>query len=198
MTVSEPVALEIVGALSGLVRTARSYSHVRHEQLGATGVTLGVLKRLAQGPARSGDLACALGVSPSAVSRAVATVEQLGYVHRTPDPADARAHLLALTAEGTFELDRQHHEHARLVGQVLDGWDDAKAETMLDGIAELDSALARAVARMRTGGLAEHLDALTPPTSTTRNASADSAADENPTSDPTPDPRVNQNQKAYA
>ncbi len=33
MTVSEPVALEIVGALSGLIRTARSYSHLRHEQI---------------------------------------------------------------------------------------------------------------------------------------------------------------------
>ncbi len=162
MTVSEPVALEIVGALSGLVRTARSYSHVRHEQLGATGVTLGVLKRLAQGPARSGDLACALGVSPSAVSRAVATVEQLGYVHRTPDPADARASLLALTPEGAGELDRQHRAHARLVGAVLAGWDDAKAQTVLEGIAELDSALSRAVAQMRTGGMPDHVAALAP------------------------------------
>jgi DNA-binding MarR family transcriptional regulator len=162
MTVSEPVALEIVGALSGLVRTARSYSHVRHEQLGATGVTLGVLKRLAQAPARCGDLACALGVSPSAVSRAVATVETLGYVHRTADPADARASLLALTSEGAEELDRQHRAHARLVGAVLASWDDAKALTVLDGIAELDSALARAVAQMRTGGMPEHLTALVP------------------------------------
>jgi DNA-binding MarR family transcriptional regulator len=162
MTVSEPVALEIVGALSGLVRTARSYSHVRHEQLGATGVTLGVLKLLGQGPARSGDLACALGVSPSAVSRAVATVETLGYVHRTADPADARASLLALTAQGAEELDRQHRAHARLVGAVLASWDDAKALAVLDGMAELDSALSRAVAQMRTGGMPRHLAALVP------------------------------------
>ena len=162
MTVSEPVALEIVGALSGLVRTARSYSHVRHEQLGASGVTLGVLKRLAQGPARSGDLACALGVSPSAVSRAVASVEQLGYVHRTPDPADARASLLTLTPEGAGELDRQHRAHARLVGAVLAGWDDAKAQTVLDGIAELDGALSRAVAQMRAGSAPAHLTPSTP------------------------------------
>ena len=196
MTVSEPVALQIVDALSGLVRTARSYAHVRHEQLGATGVTLGVLKRLAQGPARAGDLACALGVSPSAVSRAVATVEQHGYVHRTTDPADARAHLLALTAEGTGELDRQHREHARLVGDVLAGWDDAKATIVLTGIAELDGALALTVAQMRAGGIPPSLTDLslvtpTPPSTHTSPATADNVADGHQT---TP----NQDEKAYA
>jgi hypothetical protein len=56
VAVSEPVPLAILDALPGLVRTARSSSHLRHEQLGATGVTLAVLKRLAQEPARSGDV----------------------------------------------------------------------------------------------------------------------------------------------
>lgn len=196
MTVSEPVALQIVDALSGLVRTARSYAHVRtqeHEQLGATGVTLGVLKRLAQGPARSGDLACALGVSPSAVSRAVATVEQLGYVRRTADPADARAHLLALTEAGVDELGRQHREHARLVGDVLAGWDDAKAAVVLEGIAELDGALASTVARMRTGALPPAFGdlRLLPTSPHTPPATADSVADEHGTP-PT------ENEKAYA
>ncbi len=195
MTVSEPVALEIVDALSGLVRTARSYAHVRHEQLGATGVTLGVLKRLAQGPARAGDLACTLGVSPSAVSRAVATALHLGYVHRTTDPADARAHLLALTAAGTDELDRQHREQARSVGAVLAGWDDTKAAIVLAGIAELDGALAQTVAQMRTGAvpspLAHLIPTLLPSATDTPSATADSVADEHQT---TP----NQNEKAYA
>ena len=100
MTVSEPVALEIVGALSGLIRTARSYSHLRHEQLGPTGIALAILKRLHEEPSRSGDIACALGVSASAVSRAVATVEALGYIARQPDPVDARASLLSLTPAG--------------------------------------------------------------------------------------------------
>ena len=133
MTVSEPVALEIVGALSGLIRTARTYSHLRHEQLGPTGIALAILKRLHDEPSRSGDIACALGVSASAVSRAVATVESLGYVVRQPDPADARASLLSLTAGGVQFLAEQHREHARRVAAVLDGWDDAKARDVLTG-----------------------------------------------------------------
>jgi DNA-binding MarR family transcriptional regulator len=181
MTVSEPVALEIVGALSGLIRTARTYSHLRHEQLGPTGITLAILKRLAAEPSRSGDIACALGVSPSAVSRAVATVEALGYVTRQPDPADARAYLLSLTARGEHFLAEQHREHARRVAAVLESWDDAKARAVLAGLTELDTALGRTVAEMRTGGIAD-LTHMTP--------FADSVADD--TQNP------NQDEKAYA
>lgn len=180
MTVSEPVAVEIVSALSGLIRTARSYSHLRHEQLGPTGIALAILTRLADQPSRSGDVACALGVSPSAVSRCVATVESLGYVARHTDPADARAQLLSLTPAGMRFLADHHREHARRVAAVLEGWDDAKARAVLDGLLELDGALARTVADMRTG-----IPALSPFTTTF----ADSVAD-----DHTP----NQDQKAYA
>jgi DNA-binding MarR family transcriptional regulator len=180
MTVSEPVAVEIVGALSGLIRTARSYSHLRHEQLGPTGVALAILKQIAHEPRRSGDIACALGVSPSAVSRAVATVQSLGYVTRETDPADARAHVLSLTPAGMRFLADQHREHARRVAAVLEGWDDVKARAVLDGLLELDTALSRTVADMRSG-----LPGLSPITI----AFADSAAD---------DTSPNQGQKAYA
>jgi len=185
MTVSEPVALEIVGALSGLIRTARTYSHLRHEQLGPTGITLAILKRLADEPSRSGDIACALGVSASAVSRAVATVESLGYVTRQADPADARASLLSLTSRGEQFLAEQHREHARRVAAVLEGWYDAKARAVLTGLLELDTALGRTVADMRTGGVPT-LTALT-------TAFADSVADETHSN-----PNQDQDQKAYA
>jgi DNA-binding MarR family transcriptional regulator len=182
MTVSEPVALEIVGALSGLIRTARSYSHMRHEQLGPTGIALAILKRLDQAPSRSGDIACALGVTPSAVSRAVATVESLGYVSRTTDPTDARAHVLSLSRAGKQFLAEQHREHARRVSKVLEGWDDTRALSVLQGLTELDTALTRAVSDMRTGSM--------PTLTRLTTAFATSAAD-----DSAP---PHQNQKAYA
>ncbi len=190
MTVSEPVALEIVGALSGLIRTARTYSHLRHEQLGPTGITLAILKRLAEEPSRCGDIACALGVTPSAVSRAVATVESLGYVVRQPDPADARASLLSLTGRGEQFLAEQHREHARRVAAVLDGWDDAKARAVLAGLAELDTALGRTVADMRTGAI-PGVTGFSSLSSKLTTAFADSVADDTIQ-------HPNQNQKAYA
>jgi hypothetical protein len=122
------------------------------------------------------------------VSRAVATVESLGYVVRQPDPADARASLLSLTAGGVQFLAEQHREHARRVAAVLNGWDDAKAREVLQGLTELDTALSRTVSDMRTGGIPA-LNPLTDPLST---AFADSVADDTTKQNP------NQNQKAYA
>ncbi len=191
MSVSDPVAAQIVAALSGLVRTSRSYAHLRHEQLGATGVTLAVLVRLADGPARPGDLACALGVSASAVSRAVTSLESFGYVTRQPDPSDARAHYLALTDSGAEVLATQRRQHAQLVGGALDGWDDDRARAVLDGIAELDAALARTVAQMRTGGIPTSIAALSPAALAT---APDPLLPPDPVVSPSPDP----NPKAYA
>jgi hypothetical protein len=115
------------------------------------------------------------------VSRAVATVEALGYVTRQPDPGDARAFLLSLTARGEQFLAEQHRGHARRVAAVLESWDDAKARAVLAGLTELDTALGRTVADMRTGGIPDlmHMTPL-----------ADSVADDTQTQD--------QDEKAYA
>jgi hypothetical protein len=115
------------------------------------------------------------------VSRAVATVEALGYVTRQPDPGDARAFLLSLTARGEQFLAEQHREHARLVAAVLESWDDAKARAVLAGLTELDTSLGRTVADMRTGGL---------PGLTHMTPLADSVADDTQNQD--------QDEKAYA
>ena len=98
---------------------------------------------------------------------------------------------VARTVERVFEHIRDRPEqslavvtvseqHARRVAAVLEGWDDAKARAVLDGLIELDTALARTVADMRTG-----LPTLSPLTT----AFADSVAD---------DTATNQEQKAYA
>ena len=71
------------------------------------------------GPARPSDLAGFVGVGKATISRQVKVLEDLGLIERRPDPADRRAHLLALTAEGTRRLDavrsaRLEHFHRRL------------------------------------------------------------------------------------
>ncbi len=169
MAVTEAVAVELVTALSCLVRTARSYSHARHEQLGASGVTFGVLKRLSDGAARLGDVAEHLGVTPSAVSRAVASLESHGYVVRTVDPSDARACSLRLTAAGTDALAVQHRDHARRLAAVLEEWDDASTTQLCDRLGQLDAALNGAVHQMRHG-IPPSSDLLPSPT-VTRKAS---------------------------
>jgi DNA-binding MarR family transcriptional regulator len=51
-------------------------------------------------PVRTTELASALALKSSTVSRHLARLEQLGLVQRTGDPADARASLLTLSQDG--------------------------------------------------------------------------------------------------
>lgn len=141
MPVSEPAAVELLTSVSRLVRTARTYAHQRNQHLGRAGLPLGILTRLNVAMTRPTDLALALGVSPSAVSRAVTGLVEAGFVERTADPSDARACTLTLTGAGSTELQHLHHEQARTISTALDGWDDAKAVLLAELLDELGTAL---------------------------------------------------------
>ncbi|MEP6798058.1 MAG: MarR family winged helix-turn-helix transcriptional regulator [Lapillicoccus sp.] len=154
MAVTETVAVELLSSVSRLVRTSRTYAHLRNQELGRTGLSLGVLSRLHICAARPGDLATRLGVSPSAVSRCVAGLFERGLVERTTDPADARACFLALTGAGHDELAHLQHEQARAITGALQGWDDARADSLRELLDDFQSALAAIVLDGRHG--AEH------------------------------------------
>lgn len=55
---------------------------------------------LAAGGLHASDLAQRLGVSRQAVAQAIAALERHGYVTRGPNPVDARARVIELTARG--------------------------------------------------------------------------------------------------
>ncbi len=164
MGATEPAAVELLTAVTRLLRTARTYSRVRSEHEGPSGVTLGVLTLLGAASARPGDLALALGVTPSAVSRAVSTLEGLGYVARASDPTDARACFLALTDAGSLELARLHHDRAVTISGLLEDWDEAQVIDLTLLLDKLNTALADAVRELRHGA---HLDVPDPLASTT-------------------------------
>src|ERR1700734_3019093 len=52
------------------------------------------------------ELGRRLGVSKQAAAKTVASLERVGYVHREPDPGDARAVRLPRTAPGEEKLAR--------------------------------------------------------------------------------------------
>ncbi|MFD3653979.1 MarR family winged helix-turn-helix transcriptional regulator [Streptomyces sp. NPDC058620] len=61
----------------------------------------GLLVRLeSAGPQRATDLAAYIGVGKATMSRQLRALETHGLVAREPDPADGRAWLVRLTAEG--------------------------------------------------------------------------------------------------
>jgi DNA-binding MarR family transcriptional regulator len=59
-----------------------------------------VFQHLVPGPLPVGELARRMDVSQQAASKATAELEQLGYLERTPDPADARVRRLGLSERG--------------------------------------------------------------------------------------------------
>ena len=59
-----------------------------------------MFQHLVPGPLPVGELARRMGVSQQAASKAAAELERLGYLERSPDPADARVRRLALSARG--------------------------------------------------------------------------------------------------
>lgn len=70
-------------------------------------------------PVRTTELAAALALKSSTVSRHIARLEQLGLVQRTVDPADARASLLTLSDAG-------HSIHGVLTG----AWEEILSEQL--------------------------------------------------------------------
>ncbi len=68
------------------------------------------------------------------VSRAAATLTARGLLRRTPNPADARSHLLALTPAGERLYAEVAPKALELEARLFDGWgvrDRAALETML-------------------------------------------------------------------
>src|SRR5690348_15239498 len=129
MTIGHDNAAQLFGALSALLRAGRSAGHRHASELGAAGTSLGLLKTLQLGDARPSDLAGLLRVGPSVVSRAIVPLEREGLVERKPDPADARACRLSLTALGRERLDALQKGYVDRVRSRLASWSDADAVT---------------------------------------------------------------------
>jgi DNA-binding MarR family transcriptional regulator len=126
---------EIEQALTRLIR--RGAQPRVHERLAArAGVSLdraayAALCRVHEaGPLRLSELAARMGVDVSTASRQVQQLERTGLVARVGDPADRRASLLGLTAEGGRMLTRMREARHASLTQVLADW-SAKDRRML-------------------------------------------------------------------
>ncbi|HLU54918.1 MAG TPA: MarR family winged helix-turn-helix transcriptional regulator [Pseudonocardia sp.] len=135
-----------------LLELLRTINRARPTRLGPdagdmpvwTFTVLGLLAR--EGEQRLGQVAAHLDVDPSVASRQVATLEQLGYVTRRPDPADGRAQLLAITPEGLAAREGYLAMRARWVAEALQGWDDAEVAHLVARLKQLVEDLHCAIA----------------------------------------------------
>ncbi|MFC4032473.1 MarR family winged helix-turn-helix transcriptional regulator [Streptomyces polygonati] len=125
--------------LSVLFRRARAASgelaRAVHPELEPA--AYGLLVRLAEAePERATDLAGYFGVGKATMSRQLRALEELGLVAREPDPADGRAFLMRLTAEGRGRFTDVRTARRERYLRQLAAWDNAE-------IAELSRLLHR-------------------------------------------------------
>lgn len=143
-------AADLLSAVLVLVRTARAVGHRRTQALGPSGTPYAVLKTLTQGDARAGDLATALCVSPSVISRALVPLEQAGLIERRHDADDARAWRLALSDLGRQTLQEQHDEYVRLFTDALSDWDDDELRDATKALVRLERVISEQGESFRT------------------------------------------------
>jgi DNA-binding MarR family transcriptional regulator len=121
---------ELEVELTRLLRRARSSQHRTvsevHPDLDASGYAVLVTVRdlaAAGGGARGGDISEALGLHKSTMSRNLAVLEELALIERIPDPLDARARQVRLTAEGSEALERSFEGRRERLRHQLTTWD---------------------------------------------------------------------------
>jgi DNA-binding MarR family transcriptional regulator len=73
----------------------------------------------AHGPLRQGELAQREAVSAPTMSRILAALDERGLVLRTPDPADARSTLVAISAAGSHTLREVRSQRTALLDARL-------------------------------------------------------------------------------
>lgn len=92
-----------------------------------------VMRRIvSEGPIRVTDLAREVGVEPSTVSRHLQAIEARGWVRRLADAEDRRAALFEATRAGKEVVVRMERERRRVLAAVLEGWDQADRDALLD------------------------------------------------------------------
>jgi DNA-binding MarR family transcriptional regulator len=107
-----------------------------------------LLRRLdADGPQRVAELAIALGLDGSTVTRQLTTLEDAGHIRRAAHPSDARATLVTATSSGRRAMAAlRQHRQAR-IALLLEGWSPRERSELARVVGHLNQALQAHVAR---------------------------------------------------
>ena len=108
---------------------------VRSEVAGAA--VLGRIELL--GPVRLTELAHALGLDPSSVSRQVTALERSGWVAREKDPFDQRAQRLHLTDSGRDVVVSLRRARTAALERLTPGWSTQEIDELTGRLARLNT-----------------------------------------------------------
>ncbi|HVT22186.1 MAG TPA: MarR family transcriptional regulator [Mycobacteriales bacterium] len=91
------------------------------------------------GPLRIGDLAEREGVSAPTATRVVASLEELGFLSRTTDPADRRTSYIALTDVGRDKIESMRRSQSTELVQRLSAMPAQDVRRLVDLLPVLES-----------------------------------------------------------
>jgi DNA-binding MarR family transcriptional regulator len=95
-------------------------------------VTLGAVEQ--QGVLRASELAEAVGLDPSTVTRQVAHLRAEGWLDAQPDPDDRRAQQLCVTAAGREQLALLRQQLADRLERRMSGWSEAELTALAQAL----------------------------------------------------------------
>lgn len=94
-----------------------------------------------RGAMRLGDVADAMKLDASTVSRHVQQLSDKGFLQRDPDPQDARARIIDISAEGRAALKSSFDQRRAFVAEVLADWSDRDRNQLRTLLSRLTTAL---------------------------------------------------------
>src|SRR3954451_14637485 len=119
---------------------ARIYRQLRQDNTeGLTLTQLSTLVRIEENePVRPGQLATLEGISPSTLTRLIASLEELTLIERLTDPSDGRVSHLKLTQHGRSTLDTVRSRRTAVLQQRLATLTPAERTALLDALPALE------------------------------------------------------------
>jgi DNA-binding MarR family transcriptional regulator len=139
--VSDALDLRIANlheALRLVITNARRQRH--HDELDKAAIALLYVLGERE-PVRAADLAVCTGLDASTISRHIKALIDAGYISQTPDPADARARLLSLSATGHDVLQRVRASKVAQSRSALADWAPSDVDTLTALLHRLGAAL---------------------------------------------------------
>lgn len=122
MTETRTAALEALSA--DLARTVRFVRALKARYGVPDPASLPLLFRLLDGPMRPTELAEALHIDLSVVSRQLTSLAERGLVAKTRDPGDRRAHQVELTDAGRALTDQVERIRTDFLANLVKEWDE--------------------------------------------------------------------------
>ncbi len=139
MTETRNAAIEALSA--NLARTVRFVRALKQRFGVPDPASLPLLHRLVEGPARPTELADALHLDLSVVSRQLTSLAERGLVAKTRDPGDGRAHQVEITDAGralTVEVERIRTE---FLASLVREWDETDIHHFANYVHRLSESL---------------------------------------------------------